>query len=142
MDWKKDYDEGKIIIANRYTTANAVHQCSKIPKEKRDDFLEWLFDYEWKKLGLPTPDKVIYLCQPPEVSFSLIQKRCDETGAKKDIHEKDADHLYKSYEAALYVSEKYGWDRIDVSDGVSLRTREDIHREVIQKVSDLLSAKE
>jgi len=142
MDWKKDYDEGKIIIANRYTTANAVHQCSKIPKEKRDGFLEWLFDYEWKKLGLPTPDKVIYLCQPPEVSFSLIQKRCDETGAKKDIHEKDADHLYKSYEAALYVSEKYGWDRIDVSDGVSLRTREDIHREVIQKVSDLLSAKE
>ena len=73
MDWKKDYDEGKIIIANRYTTANAVHQCSKIPKEKRDEYLNWLFDYEWKKLGLPTPDKVIYLCQPPKFRFRLYK---------------------------------------------------------------------
>ena len=117
-------------------------ELKKVYEQKRDEFLSWLFDYEWVKLGLPAPDKVIYLCQPPEVSFSLIQKRCDETGAKKDIHEKDSAHLYKSYEAALYVSEKYGWDRIDVSDGMNLRTREDIHQEVIQKVSDLLNTKE
>ena len=119
-----------------------MHQCSKIPKENRDEYLRWLFDYEWVKLGLPTPDKVIYLCQPPEVSFSLIQKRCEEDGVTKDIHEKDSEHLYKSYEAALYVSEKYGWDRIDVSDGKVLRTREDIHAEVVERVSELIKEME
>ncbi len=138
MDWKKDYDEGKIIIANRYTTANAVHQCSKIAEDERDEYLEWLFDYEWNKLGLPAPDKIIYLCQPPEVSRYLVQKRCEETGATKDIHENSAEHLQKSYEAALYVSEKYSWDRIDVADEKRIRTREDIHAEVVKIISDLL----
>lgn len=138
-DWKADYDSGKVIIANRYTTANAVHQCSKLPRSEWDGFLEWLFDYEWNRLGLPRPDKVIYLCQPPEVSMQLINHRCEETGAKPDIHEQSPSHLRCSYEAALYVSDKYGWDRINVYDGAAIRSIEDIGAEVLSRVRELIS---
>ena len=52
-DWGKFYEEGGILIADRYTTSNAVHQCSKLPPEQWDAFLQWLFDYEYHLLGLP-----------------------------------------------------------------------------------------
>lgn len=142
LDWKKDYDEGKLIIANRYTTANAVHQLSKLPPEEADAFLDWLFDFEYNKLGLPAPDLVLYLCLPPEVSRELIRHRSDTTGRAEDIHEKSKTHLEQSYRAALYSSEKLGWTRIDcVKDGV-LRSREDIHGEVRAHVEKLLGKKE
>lgn len=138
LDWKKDYDAGTLIVANRYTTANAVHQLSKLPPEEADGFLNWLFDFEFGKLGLPAPDLVLYLCLPPEVSRELIRYRTDTTGRATDIHEKSKTHLEQSYRAALYSSEKLGWTRIDcVKDG-ALRTREDIHAEVRKHVEALL----
>lgn len=138
LDWKKDYDAGTLIVANRYTTANAVHQLSKLPPEEADGFLDWLFDFEFGKLGLPAPDLVLYLCLPPEVSRELIRYRTDTTGRATDIHEKSKTHLEQSYRAALYSSEKLGWTRIDcVKDG-ALRTRGDIHAEVRKHVEALL----
>ena len=138
LDWKKDYDAGTLIVANRYTTANAVHQLSKLPPEQADGFLDWLFDFEFAKLGLPKPDLVLYLCLPPEMSRALVEKRSQETGRTTDIHEKSKTHLEQSYRAALYSSEKLGWARIDcVKDG-TLRTREDIHEEVLGHVEKLL----
>lgn len=107
-DWKKDYDEGAIIIANRYTTANAIHQLTKLDKSQHDKFLKWLYDYEFCLLGLPAPDLTIFLEVPPEKSFELINIR----GEKKDIHE-NKEHLKRAYEAAVEVSEKWKWTRID-----------------------------
>jgi dTMP kinase len=131
LDWKKDYDEGKIIIANRYTTANAVHQLSKLPDSEYKPFLKWLYDYEFKKLGLPRPDVVLYLSLPPELSLRLIEKRSAETGLEKDIHEKSRAHIQNSYNAVLFSSRELGWHRIDCNRGDGMRSREDIHGEIV-----------
>ena len=138
LDWKKDYDDGAIILANRYTSANAVHQLSKLEEDQFDGFLEWLMDYEYGKLGIPKPDAVVYLCVPPEISQKMIQHRCDETGAEKDIHESNAKHLENGYRAALYSAEKLGWIKINCNNGDEMRTREDIQKEIIEKLKDLI----
>lgn len=130
-DWQKDYNDDCYIIANRYTTANAVHQLSKLPKDQWDGFLTWLWDFEFTKLGLPSPDRVIYLEVPPETSIELIKRRSSSTGRKMDIHELDSKHLYHSYEAALYSCEKLGWTRITCCDSAgNLKTREEIFGEI------------
>lgn len=112
-DWKKDLEEPEtFVIANRFTTANAVHQLSKMPRDGWDAFLNWLWDYEYVKLGVPSPDLVLYLEMTPEISMSLVSHRSEQTGQKKDIHELDPMHLKNSYAAAIYSSEKLGWQRI------------------------------
>lgn len=138
LDWKKDYDNGSVIIANRYTSANAVHQLSKLGREKYNSFLQWLMDYEYNKLGIPKPDAVIYLCLPPEISQKMIEHRCEETGAEKDIHESNKKHLENSYQAALYSAEKLGWIKIDCNNGDVMRPREDIHAEIVEKLKELI----
>lgn len=127
-DWMKDYAEKDLyILANRYTTANAVHQLSKLPEDKWDAFLAWLWDFEFNKLALPEPDRVIYLELPPETSMALIDRREKEQNRKKDIHEADPTHLIKSYKAARYSSEKLGWTTVRCEDGKGgIRTRESI----------------
>lgn len=111
--WKKDVDDPEtVVIANRYTSANAVHQLSKLPHEEWDSFLAWLWDFEFTKLGIPSPDTVIYLEMTPDISARLVNSRSEKTGRKKDIHELDRHHLEKSYAAALYASEKLGWRRV------------------------------
>lgn len=139
LDWKKDYEEGIVIIANRYTSANLVHQMAKLPEDERQGFMEWLVAYEYGLLGLPKPDGVIYLCLPPQISESLVQKRCDSTGVTKDIHEKNSGFLAASYKAALYASEKCGWHRVDCVKEGSLRSIEDIGGEVADLAMDIIN---
>ncbi len=133
-EWQKDYasDQG-VILANRYTTANAVHQLSKLPRAQWDEFLDWLWDFEYRKLGIPAPDRIFYLEMPPEVSRALLARRVEETGREKDIHEGDASYLDRCYEAALYAARRLGWCVIHcVKDGV-LRTREEIAGELLSR---------
>ncbi len=138
-DWKKDIDDPEtVVIANRFTTANAVHQLSKMPREKWDEFLDWLWDYEYGRLGVPRPDLVLYLEMTPEISMSLVNSRSEETGRRKDIHELDPDHLKNSYDAAMYSSEKLGWTRIRCYSGTSIRTRADIASELFSHVEKIL----
>ena len=125
-------DPDSVVIANRYTSANAVHQMTKLPQSEWDAFLEWLWDFEFEKLAIPRPDCVIYLEMLPELSHRLIQSRSDLTGAKQDIHEKSPDHLEKAYRAAMYASEKLGWKRIRcyAGDPPEPKRREEIAEEV------------
>ena len=135
--WKKDCeDENTVLIANRYTTANAVHQLSKLPRGEWDAFLSWLWDYEFEKLGLPKPDLVFYLEMLPEISRRLIEGRCQKAGVRRDIHEKDSHHLEDSYAAALYASGRLGWQRIRCYDGAAKepRSREDIFSEIVSRI--------
>lgn len=131
LDWKKDYEAGKLLVANRYTSANAVHQLSKLPKAEWDGFLKWLFEYEFGLLGLPEPTSVIYLSLEPEVSISLVEKRCAESGVLKDIHEGSREHLERSYEAARFAAGRLGWVTVECAVGGKLRSIEDIQREII-----------
>ena len=122
--------DGAVVIANRYTTANAVHQLTKLPRSEWDGFLNWLWDYEYDKLQIPKPDDIVYHEMHPDVSIKLIQQRSSETGRFVDIHEADKDHLYKAYEAAIYASDKLGWNRIRCFDGDEPLTRSEIHENI------------
>lgn len=136
-DWKADYDKmNKIIVANRYTSANAVHQLSKLPRENWDDFLKWLWDFEFIKLGLPTPDVVIYLELTPELSHELVERRSETTGRDMDIHEQDVNYMRRCYDAAIYASEKLGWERIKCYNDDGMRSRDAIAAEIAERIAE------
>ncbi|HPD01724.1 MAG TPA: thymidylate kinase, partial [Acetivibrio sp.] len=124
-DWGQAYNDGAIILADRYTTSNMVHQAAKIKERgEKDSFLEWLLDFEFNIFKLPEPDCVLFLDMPPEYSKMLMEGRANKfTGEqKKDIHEINEGYLTESYNNSLYIAKKYGWIMIDcVKDGV-LRT--------------------
>lgn len=113
---------GGLVIADRYTTANMLHQAGKIADAAaRQAFLDWLEDYEFRLLGLPRPDAVIYLDMPPEASAALMAGRANKmTGeAAKDIHESHPAYLERAYRAGRELVARYGWTRIDcLKDGV------------------------
>ena len=112
-DWKKDYlDPDTYLLADRYTTANAVHQTTKLDKSEWTSYLNWLFDTEFDKIGLPRPDDVIYLEVPPALSQDLVRKRSVSDNRAMDIHEKDVGFFEKSYEAALFTAKHCGWTKI------------------------------
>ena len=133
-DWCGDYEKG-VIIADRYTTSNAIHQCSKLPEEEWDGFLAWLFDYEYNKLGIPAPASVIYLNVEPEVSQKLMSGRYAGDESRKDIHERDVAYLRRSREAAEYCCRKLGWTVVDCCTDGQMRSVEEIHREIMDIVT-------
>lgn len=141
-DWGAFYRANGLIVSDRYTTSNAVHQCSKLPPMHWDGFLEWLFDFEYKKIGIPAPDAVVYLAVDPEISQKLLSERYKGTGAKKDIQEKDTEYIARSRAAAEYCARKLGWRRIECTtaeNGVKkMRTVEEIHAEVLAQLADIL----
>ena len=138
QDWGGYYEAGGLLIADRYTTSNAVHQTAKLPPEQRDAFLDWLFDFEYRLLGLPAPTRVLYLDMPTEVTERMMRRRESDTHTTADIHERDADYLRHCRENAAHVVERCGWTRIDCACGGAPRTIEDIHREVMDRVADLI----
>lgn len=135
-DWKADYQDG-VIVADRYTTSNAVHQCSKLPREEWDGFLEWLFEFEYEKLGIPAPDMVVYLKVNPEVSQQLMTGRYHGDESKKDIHESNLAYLEKSREAAQYCSEKLGWKIVECCVDGNMRSMDEIHGQIAECVKGL-----
>ena len=136
--WKNLYSDGGIIIADRYTTSNGVHQCSKLSADERKSFMDWLYDYEYNKIGIPKPDMVIYLDMSLEVSQKLMDKRYGGDTNKKDIHEKDKEYLLKSRQAAYFCAEYDGWVTIKCDNGESPRSIEEIAEEVYNTVNKIL----
>ncbi|MEE1320566.1 MAG: deoxynucleoside kinase [Acutalibacteraceae bacterium] len=110
--WEKEYNSDKITVANRYTTSNASHQMTKLSESEWDSYLDWLFDFEYNKIGVPEPDLVIYLEMPVEISQKLLSKRYQGDENKKDVHERDVEYLVSCHKAAAYASEKLGWEII------------------------------
>ena len=131
-EWEEFYNNGGLVIADRYTTSNMVHQASKMDEKDREKYLDWLGDYEFNLYKIPEPDCVIFLDVPIEFSQKLMENRKNKiTGEdKKDIHESDIEYLTKSYNNALYIANKYNWKKINcVKDG-TLRSIDDIHDEI------------
>lgn len=129
-DWGKFYQEGGILIADRYTTSNAVHQCSKLPEAQWDEYLQWLFHFEYTLMGIPEPDAVIYLKVDPAVSQKLMTGRYSGDETKKDIHEGNLAYLNRSRMAAGYCSRKLGWQEVECCRGETMRTIEEIQAEI------------
>ena len=136
-DWEKDWERG-IILADRYTTSNAIHQCSKLPEESWDEYLEWLFHFEYALLGIPEPSMVLYLRTDPAVSQRLLTLRY-EGQEKRDIHERDREYLARCQKAAAYCAEKLGWRIVECCRDGEMRSMEDIHQELLPLAGEALS---
>lgn len=136
--WGKWYEEGGLVVSDRYTTSNAVHQASKEPEDKREGFLNWLYDFEYDKLGLPRPDLVIYLDVPTDFTEKMLRHRETETHTHADIHEQDMQYLATCRRMGRAAAEHYGWTVIRcVRDG-AMRSMEDIHEEIYRHVAACL----
>ena len=136
--WGKWYEEGGLVLSDRYTTSNAVHQASKEPPERRGEFLKWLYEFEYDKLGLPRPDLVIYLDVPTDFTEKMMRGREAETNTSADIHEKDMEYLATCRRTGRAAAAFYNWTVINcVKDGV-MRSIEDIHEEIFRHVRGCL----
>ncbi|MDO4710413.1 MAG: thymidylate kinase [Peptostreptococcaceae bacterium] len=135
MFWEKDFREGKVIISDRYTTSNVIHQASKIDDiQKRDEFIAWLFDLEYNIFGIPKPNETIFLNMPFEFSRELIRNRRNKFSGKnqKDIHEANEEYLIKTYKNTMDILEKLAWIKIDcVDENNQLKSIEAIHQEIV-----------
>ena len=136
--WGEYYENGGLIVSDRYTTSNAVHQASKESGEKQAEFLKWLYEFEYDRLGLPKPDLIIYLDVPTDFTEKMMRHREADTNTKADIHEQDLEYLATCRRTGRAAAAYYGWTVIDcVRDGV-MRSIEDIHEEIYRKVLESL----
>lgn len=138
QDWGDYYANGGILIADRYTTSNAVHQASKLPEGERQAYLKWLFDFEYRLLRLPEPTQVFYLDVPTEITEKMMRLREVETNTTADIHEQDEAYLRACRSAAQKTVEECAWHRIDCSRNGEMRSAEEIHEEIYRCVRELL----
>ncbi len=138
---KEIFTNGNIVVADRYTTSNMVHQASKIDDaDKKSEFLDWLYDMEYEKLSLPKPDMVIFLDMPVENARELMAKRANkiDNSQVKDIHERNADYLQKSYDNAVFVANKYEWTTVHCAKDGKVRSIEEISEEILARVKEIL----
>lgn len=131
--WEKLYNDDYIIIADRYVTANMIHQASKFDnKEEKEKFLNWLCDFEYNLYKLPEPDIKLFLNVPPHISAELMRERLNKftEQEEKDIHERDSEYLKKTYENAVYIADNYGFKTVNCVKDEKLRTIDDIAGEI------------
>ena len=137
--WKEYYDKGDVILSDRYTTSNAYHQSTKIPREDWSAYFDWLEEFEYNQIGIPKPDAVIYLDMPIEISQKMMSKRYSGDESKKDIHESNINYLLKCREAALVAAEEMNWHVIKCNSGDSPKTIDSIGDEIFEIVSKELA---
>jgi len=142
QNWEEFYRQGGIIIADRYTTSNMVHQAVKIlGQEEKETFLNWLWDLEFIKFGLPIPDLVIFLDMPPIYSRTLREERAKRQGEQMpDIHERDEKYLENCYVNYREIADKYHWQQIQCIHNKQLKTVDEIHEEVFQAVQGIIAS--
>ena len=134
--WGEYYNAGGTVVSGRYTTSNAVHQTSKLPESEWKAFLDWLYDFEYGKIAIPKPDKVIFLNMPVEVSQKLLDMRYS-VGGGKDIHESDTEYLENCRKAAVFTADYSGWSIIPCAAGGEPRSVEEISDDILKEVLSL-----
>ena len=141
-DWGKFYRDGGLVLSDRYTTANAVHQTPKLPQAEQLPFVNWLFDFESGKLGIPKPDLVVFLDMPTELALEMLRSRESSTHTEGDIHEVDADYLRSCRKTALEVAAHLGWQVVSCAENGKIRSVEAIHADVFAVVREFLTENE
>lgn len=138
QDWGEWYQQGGLIVSDRYTTSNAVHQASKEPEEKQGEFLKWLYEFEYDRLGLPRPDLTLYLDVPTDFTEKLLRSREEATSTHADIHEQDMEYLTTCRKTGRAAAAFYGWTVIECVRNGAMRSIEDIHKEIYRHVRQCL----
>lgn len=136
--WGDIYNAGGLIISDRYTTSNAVHQASKEPEQEREKFFAWLYDLEYRHMGLPVPDLVLYLDVPTELTGQMLRRREHDTHTHADIHEQNMDYLRRCRSTGLQAAKYYGWTVIACAKDGKMRSIDDIHNEIFLRVQECL----
>ena len=136
--WGTWYEQGGLVVSDRYTTSNAVHQASKEQGEDQKKFLQWLYDFEYEKLGLPCPDLIIYLDVPTDFTEAMMRRREADTNTTADIHEQDLEYLATCRRTGKAAAEFYNWTVIECVRNGKMRSIEDIHEEIYRHVRPLL----
>lgn len=136
--WGDYYAGGGVVIAGRYVESNAYHQMAKLPEDKWEEYLSWLYETEYGKTAIPKPDAVIFLDMPVEVSSAMVASRYNGDESKKDIHEKDTAYLVACRKAAKYAAEKCGWTVINCAENGKPRSIEKISADILKTVEDVL----
>ena len=136
--WGQWYENGGLVLSDRYTTSNAVHQASKEPEETQHQFLKWLYEFEYDNLGLPAPDLVIYLDVPTDFTEQMMRAREAATNTHADIHEQDLGYLATCRRTGRAAAAFYGWTVIDCVKNGAMRSIEDIHEEIYRHVKACL----
>lgn len=135
-EYEKYYMNGGLVLTDRYTTSNMVHQASKIHNlEEKERFLSWLWDLEFNIYKIPVPTQVFFLDVKPKIAIEMMKNRDNKFSneKQKDIHEINKDHLEDSYNNALYLVEKYNWEVIDCSTKNGIKTPEEINQILYDK---------
>lgn len=136
QDLKKYYDDGYIVLLDRYTTSSIIYQSALLPEEDKKDFIHYVMDFEYQKLGIKKPDKVIFLTAP----FALVQKMRDDRkeneGIENDIHERDTSFMQKVYQNALFVADYLSWDKVICNNGDKMKIIDEIHEEIYKVVKE------
>lgn len=130
-DWQRDYESGVTILAGRYTTSNMIYQMEKLPRSQWEGYISWAEDFEYERLGLPRPQRVIFLDMPLDAAQKLLSKRYGGRNEKKDLHERDLRYLESCAQCARFAAEKLGWRAIGCARGAKPLSIEEIHRRVV-----------
>jgi len=138
QDWSEYYISGGLILTDRYTTSNALHQGAKIDVGQRELFFKWLYDYEFNLIGLPKPDLVLYMDIEAEFVASRLRHRQFQTGVDADIHERDIDYLKSSAESGSQAAAQFGWHHVKCISDKASRSKDEIHTEIYDTIFNLL----
>ncbi len=138
-DWGQYYENGGLVLCDRYTTSNAIHQGAKLPENELIGFLDWLYDFEFRLMELPKPDLVLYMDISLEISLSQLNSRQEKTKTSGDIHETHADYLKACISTGKIAAERLGWVKISCMDGTRMRSAEDIHEDIAAAVKGVIS---
>ncbi len=134
--WEKEYEEGTLILATRYATSNAIHQMGKLPESCWQEYLQWIEDFEYHKLGLPAPDLVIFLDMERKVADKLLLSRYGGDEEKKDIHEKNMAYLSRCQLTARYAAKVWKWKVLRCDDGENPKPPQMITEEILKVIQD------
>ena len=134
LNWKQDYENGTVILADRYATSNSIYQMEKLEQCEWDAYLDWSEDFEYNKIGIPKPDLVIYLDVPVEISQRLMTDRYSGDENKKDVHERNVEFLKKCRKSALYTAKTQNWCVVDCTENGELLSIDTIHSKICELV--------
>ena len=128
---KCDYQNNSAFLFDRYTTSSLIYQSTFISDiEEKKKFIEFVIDFEYKKIGVKKPDYVFFLKAPFDLILDLKSKRLDNDGIKNDIHESDIDFMKKVYDNALFVADYLNWYKIECSCNGKMKTPMEINNEI------------
>ncbi len=134
---QREYQKGRTILLDRYTTSSLIYQSATIEKmSEKKRFLDYVIDFEYHKLGIGQPDSIIFLHAPLELVNQMRNARQDNPGITNDIHESNLEFMRKVYDNAMFVAEYLGWNMINCANqsGTKMRSPEDIHAEIYHRL--------